>query len=114
MVFSDPASQIVSSTLWGWSGIPLLPDTITFIALLGFANALVWPAVWPLALAGLGKFTARGSALLIMGICGGAIVPLIYGLLSDATNGQDAYWVMLPLYAFILYYALLGHKKRDW
>lgn len=114
VVFSDPASQIVSSTLWGWSGIPLLPDTITFIALLGFANALVWPAVWPLALAGLGKFTARGSALLIMGICGGAIVPLIYGLLSDATNGQDAYWVMLPLYAFILYYALLGHKKRDW
>jgi fucose permease len=94
--------------------VPLLPDTIAFIALLGFANALVWPAVWPLALAGLGKFTARGSALLIMGICGGAIVPLIYGLLSDATNGQDAYWVMLPLYTFILYYALLGHKKRDW
>jgi MFS transporter, FHS family, L-fucose permease len=114
VVFSDPASQVVSSILWGWAGVPLLPDTITFIALLGFANALVWPAVWPLALAGLGKFTARGSALLIMGICGGAIVPLGYGLLSDATNGQHAYWIMIPLYAFILYYALAGHKKQVW
>ena len=114
VVFSDTNSTGVSAVLWGWMGVPLLPDTITFIALLGFANALVWPAVWPLALAGLGKFTARGSALLIMGICGGAILPLVYGLLSDSINGQSAYWMMLPLYAFILYYALLGHKKRDW
>lgn len=114
VVFSDTTSNHVSAVLWGWLGVPLLPDTITFIALLGFANALVWPAVWPLALAGLGKFTAKGSALLIMGICGGAIVPLAYGLLSDAINGQDAYWIMLPLYAFILYYALSGHKKREW
>lgn len=114
VVFSDTNSTAVSSVLWGWMGVPLLPDTITYIALLGFANALVWPAVWPLALAGLGKFTARGSALLIMGICGGAILPLVYGLLSDSINGQSAYWMMLPLYAFILYYALLGHKKRDW
>ena len=114
VVFSDTNSTGVSAVLWGWLGVPLLPDTITFIALLGFANALVWPAVWPLALAGLGKFTARGSALLIMGICGGAIVPLAYGLLSDAVNGQAAYWIMLPLYSFILYYALLGHKKRHW
>lgn len=114
VVFSDTNSTGVSAVLWGWLGVPLLPDTITFIALLGFANALVWPAVWPLALAGLGKFTARGSALLIMGICGGAIVPLAYGLLSDAVDGRSAYWIMLPLYSFILYYALLGHKKRHW
>ena len=114
VVFSDTNSTGVSAVLWGWAGVPLLPDTITFIALLGFANALVWPAVWPLALVGLGKFTARGSALLIMGISGGALVPLAYGLLSDAVNGQAAYWIMLPLYSFILYYALLGHKKRNW
>ena len=114
VVFSDTDSTLASAILWGWLGVPLLPDTITYIALLGFANALVWPAVWPLALAGLGKFTPRGSALLIMGICGGAIVPLLYGLLSDTFDGQSAYWIMLPLYAFILYYALIGHKKRDW
>ena len=114
VIFSDSTSTAVSSVLWGWMGVPLLPDTITFIALLGFANALVWPAVWPLALEGLGKFTAKGSALLIMGISGGALLPLAYGLVSEMANGQVAYAVMLPLYSFILYYAFLGHKKRDW
>lgn len=114
VMFSDTTSTTISAVLWGWMGVPELPDTITFIALLGFANALVWPAVWPLALEGLGKFTAKGSALLIMGISGGAILPLAYGLLAESVDGQTAYVVMLPLYAFILYFALKGHKKRDW
>ena len=113
-MFSDSNSTLVSELLWGWMGIPTLPDTITFIALLGFANALVWPAVWPLALEGLGKFTAKGSALLVMGISGGALLPLAYGLLAENIDGQTAYVVMLPLYAFILYFALKGHKKRVW
>jgi len=114
VMFSDSNSTLVSELLWGWMGIPTLPDTITFIALLGFANALVWPAVWPLALEGLGKFTAKGSALLVMGISGGALLPLAYGLLAENIDGQTAYVVMLPLYAFILYFALKGHKKRVW
>jgi len=114
VVVSDTASFGVSEVLWGWSGIPTLPNTITFIALLGFANALVWPAVWPLALEGLGKFTSKGSALLIMGISGGAILPLLYGVLSDTFNGQSAYLIMIPLYLFILFYAVKGHKMRDW
>ncbi|WP_298633089.1 sugar MFS transporter [uncultured Umboniibacter sp.] len=114
VILSNPESTAVSSLLWGWMGVPLLPDTISFIALLGFANALVWPAVWPLALEGLGKFTAKGSALLIMGISGGALLPLIYGLLAESIDGQTAYAVMLPLYAYIAYYAFKGHKKREW
>lgn len=114
VIVSDTSSTLVSEVLWGWMGIATLPDTITFIALLGFANALVWPAVWPLALNGLGKFTAKGSALLIMGISGGALLPLVYGLLAESIDGQLAYVVMLPLYVFILYYALIGHKKSSW
>ena len=114
VVFSDTQSYLVATFLWGWTGITVLPDTITFIALLGFANALVWPAVWPLALAGLGKFTAKGSAVLIMGISGGAILPLVYGMLSDSINGQSAYWMMLPIYLFILFYAVKGHKLTSW
>ena len=51
---------------------------ITFVALLGLANALVWPTVWPLALEGLGRQSAQGSALLIMGIAGGALLPLLF------------------------------------
>lgn len=84
--------------------------SVAFIALLGLANALVWPAIWPLALNGLGKFTKLGSGLLIMAIAGGALVPLLYGKLSDEWNSQQAYWVMFPCYLYILYYAVKGHK----
>ncbi|HMI60637.1 MAG TPA: sugar MFS transporter, partial [Puia sp.] len=86
---------------------------ITFIALLGLANSLMWPAIWPLALEGLGKFTKSGSALLIMGIVGGAIVPPLYGALKDNLHLHNniAFCVCLfPCYAFILYYALAGSK----
>lgn len=114
VVFSDNQSTAVASVLWGWTGLTVLPNTITYIALLGLANALVWPAVWPLALDGLGKLTARASALLIMGIAGGAILPYIYGLISDATDSQSAYLMMIPCYLFILFYATKGHKIRAW
>ncbi len=86
---------------------------ITFIALLGLANSLMWPAIWPLALEGLGKFTKSGSALMIMGIVGGAIVPPLYGALKDNLHLQNnvAFCVCLfPCYVYILYYAFSGSK----
>ena len=84
--------------------------SVLFVAILGFANALVWPAIWPLAIHGLGKFINKGSALLIMAISGGAILPLLWGKISDISNSQNAYWVMIPAYLFILFYALKGYK----
>lgn len=86
--------------------------SVFFIAILGLANAVMWPAIWPLALEGLGKFTKIGSALLIMGIAGGATLPLIYGRLADVINNQQAYWIMVPAYIFLLYFAVAGHKIR--
>jgi glucose/galactose transporter len=87
--------------------------SVACIALLGLANALMWPAIWPLAIADLGKFTKSGSALLIMGIAGGATIPLLYGRLTDVWHSsQQAYWIMLPIYLFIFYYAGWGHKIR--
>ena len=78
--------------------------------LLGFSNAVMWPAIWPLAIDGLGKFTKTGSALLIMGIVGGAILPPLYGKISELIgNKQLAYLMMIPAYLYILYYAVLGH-----
>ncbi len=88
--------------------------SILFIALLGLANALVWPAVWPLAIQGLGKHLKTGSALLIMAISGGAVMPLLWGRLSDVYSTQTAYLVLIPAYLFILYFATYGHKKRKW
>lgn len=88
--------------------------SVLCVALLGFGLAPVWPALWPLALNRLGKFTKLGSALLIMGISGGALLPLLHGYLTDAVNPQMAYALLLPLFAFILYYATVGYKKTSW
>jgi glucose/galactose transporter len=86
---------------------------ISFIALLGLANALMWPAIFPLAIAGLGKFTKTGSGLLIMGIAGGALIPLLYGVLKNerAIGNSLAFFIcMLPCYLYILYYSIFGYK----
>jgi len=115
VMFGSSDSHVIAQVLFGWTGIPTVPDTVLYLAMLGFANALVWPAVWPLALDGLGKFTATASALLIMGIAGGALLPLVYGYFAhNSGDSQLAYWVMLPCYAFILFYAFKGHKIRQW
>lgn len=84
--------------------------SIVFIVLLSLAHALMWPSIWPLAIDRLGRFTKMGSALLIMGICGGALLPLVYGALADSSNRQTAYWIMLPCYLYILYFAVKGYK----
>ena len=90
--------------------------SVIFIALLGLANALMWPAIWPLAIHGLGKFTKTGSAMLIMGIAGGALLPLLWGRLSmiHAVGHQQAYWILVPSYLFILYYSVNGHRILSW
>lgn len=86
--------------------------SVLFIALLGLANSLMWPAIWPLAIADLGRFTKIGSSLLIMGIAGGALLPLLYGRLADVFNAQLAYFILIPCYLFIWFYATYGNKIR--
>jgi len=88
--------------------------SIWFVVLLGLANALVWAGIWPLALDGLGRFTKIGASILIMGLCGNAIVPLVYGYLADHYNVRQAYWVLFPCYLYLVYYAMYGHKVRKW
>ena len=115
VVLGSNVSFIISNLLLVPFGGPQLPDPLLCIALLGFANAMVWPAIWPLALAGLGRLTGTASGLLIMGIAGGALGPLLIGLGNVAGLGaQGAYIVMIPSYVFILFYALKGHKMRSW
>ena len=89
--------------------------SVLCLALLGLANALMWPALWPLAIQGLGKFTKLGSALIIMMISGGALLPLLYGKIADQIGDtQKAYMIMIPCYIFIYFYATIGHKKSSW
>jgi len=115
IAFSSKTSYAISEFLWGWSGIATLPNTITFVALLGFANALVWPTIWPLALKGLKKHTAKGSALLIISIAGGALLPLLFGKISQYLgNMQEAYLFGIVCYIVIFWYALKGHRMQRW
>lgn len=85
--------------------------SVMFVAALGLANALMWPAIFPLAIDGLGKFTEKGSALLIMGICGGAIIPKLFASLKDDYDFQWVFFaLMMPCYFYILFYAIKGYK----
>jgi glucose/galactose transporter len=114
LVFSSDTSTLLSHFLWGWLGIPLLPDSVAIIALLGLANAMCWPAIWPLALADLGRFTPRGSAILIMGIAGGAVLPLVYGGLTSVFGHKQAYCLLFVGYGIIAWYGAAGYRKRHW
>lgn len=87
--------------------------SFVFVALLGIANSLMWPAIFPLGIKGLGKFTKTGSAIMIMGIAGGAIWPLVYGYLKDHLHidFQHAFlYAMIPGYLYIMYFSIAGHK----
>jgi FHS family L-fucose permease-like MFS transporter len=86
--------------------------SVIFIALLGLSNSLMWPAIWPLALNRLGRFTKLGSALLIMSIAGGAIMPMVFGKLANSypDHPQLAYSILLPSYLIILFFAVCGYK----
>ncbi|GGF13133.1 sugar MFS transporter [Hymenobacter cavernae] len=86
--------------------------SVLFVALLGLANSLMWPAIFPLGIKGLGSFTERGSALLIMGIGGGAVLPFLYGKMGEQLGLQQAYFLLVPCYLFILFFALKGHAYQ--
>ena len=130
--YMSQAFALKASAILGIVLTPLIVFTdgytsVLCVAALGIANALVWPAVWPLTLQGLGKFTKTASALLIMAISGGAIIPPLYGQIVDgkkleliasgmneaeaiANASTGSYWILLPCYIIILYYAVSGHK----
>lgn len=88
--------------------------SIWFVVLLGFANSLVWAGIWPLALDGLGRFTKLGASLMIMGLCGNAVLPLCYGYLADHFDLRQAYWVLFPCYLYLVFYAFQGYRLRSW
>lgn len=88
--------------------------SILFVVLLGLANSLVWAGIWPLALDGLGRFTKVGASILIMGLCGNAIMPMIYGYFADLYTVKMAYWVLFPCYLYLVFYAVKGHQIKSW
>lgn len=101
--------------LVGSIAVAVVPNpvfSVCCIFLMALGCSLMWPALWPLAMADLGKFTKAGSSLLTMAIAGGAVMPWLQGLVQDAFSYQTSYWVSVPCFLFILYYGLVGYKVR--
>lgn len=91
-----------------------LDISVWFIVLIGLPNALIWAGIWPLALEGLGSYAKQGAALLIMGLSGNAVLPLLYGLWADAVDVRSAYWILIPCFLYLVFYAFKGHRLRTW
>jgi glucose/galactose transporter len=98
----------------GSLSVVLMPKelSIYFVVLMALGCSLMWPAIWPLAMTDLGRFTKTGSSLMVIAIVGGALIPPLYGVAKDALGAQNAYWIAVPIFFYILYYALKGHKIR--
>ena len=89
-------------------------SSIWFLVLMGLPNSLIYAGVWPLAIRNLGKFTNLGSAMLVMGLSGSAIMPLIYGYFAERVGELQAYWVLIPCFVYLVFYAVYGHKINNW
>jgi glucose/galactose transporter len=86
--------------------------SIWFLVLLGIPNSLIYAGIWPLAIKGLGRWTNLGSSLLVMALCGNAIMSLLYGLEADRLGEHAAYWLLIPCFVYMIFYAVYGHKIR--
>ena len=84
--------------------------SIWFLVLLGIPNSLIYAGIWPLAIKGLGRWTNLGSSLLVMALCGNAIMSLLYGLEADRLGEHTAYWLLIPCFLYMIFYAIYGHK----
>ena len=88
--------------------------SIWFLVILGIPNSLIYAGIWPLAIKNLGKWTNLGSSILVMALCGNAVMTLSYGALADKVGLDKAYWLLIPCFAYMIYYALWGYKVEHW
>lgn len=91
-----------------------LKASIWSLVLLGIPNSLIYAGIWPLAIRGLGRWTSLGSSLLVMALCGNAVLPLIYGYVSDHIGLQASYWLLIPCFVYMIFYAVYGYKIEKW
>ncbi len=88
--------------------------SLWFLILLGLPNSLIFAGIWPLAIRNLGKYTNLGSSFLVMGLCGNAFLPLMYGLVADNFDLRMGYWVLVPCFVYLIFYASVGHSIEHW
>ena len=88
-----------------------VPVSILFLVLCGLCTSIMWGSIFNLAVEGLGKYTASAAGIFMVMVCGGGIVPLIQGFVSDHFGYLNSYWVMFACLGYMLFYALVGCKN---
>lgn len=114
-ISQSQALKVVSViAIFGSLMVVLMPEQISifFVVFMALGCSLMWPALWPLAMTDLGKFTKTGSSLMVIAIVGGAVFPTLYGFIKDGVGAQNAYWIVIPGFLYIFYYGIKGHKIR--
>lgn len=108
------ALVLLTQTVWvQWFGMNA-KLSIWFLVLLGIPNSLIYAGIWPLAIRNLGKWTTLGSSVLVMALCGNAVMTLSYGSLADSAGHDMAYWLLIPCFAYMIYYSIWGYKVEYW
>jgi len=105
---SIAAAVFVSATIFGHGAVALWATVSC-----GLFNSVMWPCIFPLSVKGLGRFTSQGSGILVMMVVGGAVIPEIQGLLADKFGYQHSFAIVLLCYAYLVYFALRGHRIRQ-
>lgn len=114
-ISQSQALKVVSIiAIFGSLMVVLMPEQISifFVVFMALGCSLMWPALWPLAMTDLGKYTKTGSSLMVIAIVGGAVFPTLYGFIKDVVGAQNAYWIVIPGFLYIFYYGIKGHKIR--
>ena len=83
---------------------------VWFLVLTGVFNSIMFPIMFAFGLSGLGKLEARGSGILILAFSGGAVVPVLQGALADLAGLQLSFFIIIPIYAYILFFGIKGYK----
>jgi FHS family L-fucose permease-like MFS transporter len=111
MTRGNPARMLLYFAVCGAAALLIGMFTTGTISAMAFISSglfcsTMWPCVFALAIAGLGKHTNQGSSLLIMMIMGGAFIPLLQGGLSDFVGTHASFWVGVVCFAYLGFYAL--------
>lgn len=89
-------------------------DNAWLLAAVGLCHSIMWGAIFTLAVKDLGKYTTIASGVFMIGVVGGAILPLLQGICADVLGGwRQSWWIVVACEAFMFYYALYGSRVKE-
>jgi FHS family L-fucose permease-like MFS transporter len=103
----------VAAALVGIALVATGPLAMWSLLAVGLCNSIMFPTIFTLAVDGLGKLTSRASSLLVMAVVGGAVIPVLAGLVADRFTLQTALTLPALCYAYVVFYGLRGSRRAE-